>query len=200
MNSCAKIPTLQSIYELDEYLKEKFEYSIFENAPPIDLDKIAKLLGIEVSESAPTDVSNLNTIGTITLQQDGPAKVWINSLENSYIPRRRFTLAHEIGHFCMHRSESLTTFVDTKGTMNRSESYWDSNESEANNFAADLLMPAHLVKSVGKKIISEYKAENEVEKMPLSIFKERLAVKFKVSSVAMEYRLKNLGITGSKNS
>jgi len=200
MNSSPTIPTLQNIYDLDEYLTQEFGYSIFENAPPVDVDKIAKLLGIEVSECVPLDMDSLDTIGKITLQPDGPAMVWINPLENSYIPRRRFTLAHEIGHFCMHRSSSKKTFVDTKVTMNRSESYWDSNESEANNFAADLLMPAHLIKSVGRKLIAEFKAENKVEKMPLSIFKDKLAIKFKVSSVAMEYRLKNLNITGSKKS
>jgi hypothetical protein len=185
MNSSAIIPNLKNIYDLDGYLRDNFGYSMFDDAPPID---------------TPTDASSLNTIGTITLQPNGPARVWINPLENSYIPRRRFTLAHEIGHFCMHRSDSKMTFIDTKSTMNRSESYWDSNESEANNFAADLLMPAHLIKSVGRKVISDYKLKNNAEKMPLSIFKDMLAVKFKVSSAAMEYRLKNLDITGSKTS
>lgn len=200
MNSSVTIPNLKDIYELDDYLQDNFRYRMFEHAPPINVDHIAKLLGIEVNESAPTDATRMNTIGMITLQPDGPAQVWINPFENSYIPRRRFTLAHEIGHFCMHRSDSKTTFVDTKGTMNRSESYWDANESEANNFAADLLMPAHLVKSVGREVISDYKIKNNSEKMPLSIFKETLAVKFQVSSVAMEYRLRNLDITGSKRS
>lgn len=199
MQTIVKVPKLQNIYELDEYLRDNHNYSMFEAAPPIDVNRIAKLLGIEVSESSPTNLSDLTTIGKITLQQDEPAKVWINPIENSYIPRRRFTLAHEIGHFCMHRSKDLTTFIDTKATMNRSESFWNKEESEANNFAADLLMPAHLVKEVGRLIISEFKAEHQDAKMPLSIFKEKLAIRFKVSSVAMEFRLNNLGITGSKN-
>src|SRR5260363_263252 len=40
--------------------------------------------------------------------------------------------------------------------MNRHESYWDRYESQANNFAADLLMPEKLIRSIGQKTINEY--------------------------------------------
>lgn len=84
--------------------------------------------------------------------------------------------------------------------MNRSESYWNRFESEADNFAADLLMPEVLVRSVGRAIINAYKSENNVEKMPMARFLEQMAIRFKVSNPAMEYRLKNIGIRGSKPS
>jgi len=191
-------PIISDVEQLEKFLIEEHEFSMFEDAPPVNVDKIAKLLGIEVSMCAPSGPADLRTIGKITLEPESKAKVWINPLENSYIPRKRFTLAHEIGHFCMHRSESATTFVDTKSTMNRSESYWDKHEFEANNFAADLLMPARLIRKVGKNVIANYKEKNNVERMPLSIFKDKMAVEFNVSSAAMEFRLKNLEITGKK--
>lgn len=191
-------PIISDIGQLEKFLIEREGFSIFENAPPVNVEKIARLLGIEVIECAHSDPLDLKTIGKITLGPGSKAKVWINPLENSYVPRKRFTLAHEIGHFCMHRSENTTTFVDTKSTMNRSESYWDKHEFEANNFAADLLMPDQLIRKIGKQIIVAYKEQNNVERMPLSIFKDKMAVEFNVSSAAMEYRLKNLGITGSK--
>jgi Zn-dependent peptidase ImmA (M78 family) len=121
-------------------------------------------------------------------------------MENSYAPRRRFTLAHEIGHFCMHRATNQTTFIDTKATMNRSESYWNRFESEANNFAAELLMPADLIRSIGRIVIDKFKIEKDVEMMPMANFIEQMASRFKVSNPAMEFRLKNIGIRGKKPS
>jgi Zn-dependent peptidase ImmA (M78 family) len=78
--------------------------------------------------------------------------------------------------------------------MNRSESYWNRYESEANRFAAMLLMPKELLETIGRKIIDAYKAEHGVAKMPLARFVNSMATRFGVSSPAMEYRLKSLGV------
>lgn len=198
MKNVTAPPQLLNVEALSVFLKDECNYDMYSDAPPVDIDTVATLLGIIVSDTPKFDIDDINTVGKITLEKNEPATVWINPLENSYLPRRRFTLAHEIGHFCMHRSSNQTTFVDTKSTMNRSESYWNRFESEANNFAADLLMPSPLIRSVGRVIINAYKLEKNVEKMPMSQFLEQMAVRFKVSNPAMEYRLKNIGIRGSK--
>lgn len=190
-------PQMLTVSDLGKYLKDKFDYEIFAGAPPVDVDTIARLLGINVIESptyygstsAPVDS---DTVGLISLEPEGRATVWINTNQNAYEPRRRFTLAHEIGHFCMHRVEGRLEFVDDKSTMSRSESYWTRHESEANNFAAELLMPAELIRSVGKPIIDAYKRENGTEKMPLERFTAQMAPRFRVSNPAMEYRVKNM--------
>jgi Zn-dependent peptidase ImmA (M78 family) len=200
MNAVNTIPQIPNVAVLSSYLINAFQYDINQSGPPIDVDKIAELLGILVSDEPRFDVDDVNTVGKITLEKDAPARVWINPFENSYAPRRRFTLAHEIGHFCMHRATNQTTFVDTKATMNRSESYWNRYESEANNFAAELLMPADLIRSIGRGIIDKFKMENEVAMMPIALFVEQLASRFKVSNPAMEYRLKKIGIKGQKPS
>lgn len=200
MNAVNPTPQIPNVAALSSFLKGTFDYELNRNAPPIDVDKIAELLGILVSDEPRFDVDDVNTVGKITLEKDEPARVWINPMENSYAPRRRFTLAHEIGHFCMHRATNQTTFVDTKATMNRSESYWNRFESEANNFAAELLMPADLIRSVGRGVIDKFKAENDVEMMPMAVFVEQMASRFKVSNPAMEYRLKKIGIKGQKPS
>lgn len=200
MNRNIAPPQLLNVEALSSFLEEVHGYDLYSVAPPVDVDTIAELLGILVSDAPKFAIEDINTIGKITLEKNEPARVWINPMENSYLPRRRFTLAHEIGHFCMHRSTNQTTFVDTKSTMNRSESYWNRSESEANNFAAELLMPADLVRSVGREIINAFKSESNVEKMPIAQFSEKMAIRFKVSNPAMEYRLKNIGIRGSKPS
>lgn len=200
MNTLNIAPQILNVGELRAFLKQEHGYDLYNDAPPIDVDRIADLLGILISDEPRFDIDHINTVGKITLEKDAPARVWINPMENSYAPRRRFTLAHEIGHFCMHRASNQTTFVDTKATMNRSESFWNRFESEANTFAAELLMPADLIRSIGRKIIDNYKNENDVTTMPMAKFVEQVASRFKVSNPAMEYRLKNLGIRGKKTS
>src|SRR5260363_182980 len=94
------IPELRTASELSIYLLAKHNYDMAAK-PPIDVDKVAQLLNINVDESRLSSDSNKDVIGKITLDKGMPATVWMNPVENSYPPRRRFTLAHEIGHFCM---------------------------------------------------------------------------------------------------
>lgn len=163
----------------------------FSVTSPVDVDLIAEVLGISVE----TDVSleQRDIVGEICFVGDVPT-IRINPLQNNYGPRRRFTLAHEIGHYCLHSSTSRRGFTDSRKTMSRTESYWDSFESEANSFAAQLLMPKSLILSDGQQIINQYKELNGAKGMPVPVFIEKMADKFSVSSKAMEYRLKNLGI------
>jgi Zn-dependent peptidase ImmA (M78 family) len=196
-------PQMLTVSALGQYLKETCGYDLFADAPPVDVDAIAKLLDITVIDSptfhGPSSIQvREDTIGLITLEADGEPIVWINSRQNSYEPRRRFTLAHEIGHFCMHRVDGKVEFVDDKSTMSRSESYWTRHESEANNFAAELLMPTSLIHAVGRKIVDIYKRENNSATMPFDRFSAMMAPRFRVSNPAMEYRLKNMGIGRSE--
>ena len=57
--------------------------------------------------------------------------------------RRRFTFAHELGHFICHR-ELRDEFEDSEVTLN---DFRDRIETEANIFASWLLMPANLLRS-----------------------------------------------------
>ncbi|MDY4860070.1 MAG: ImmA/IrrE family metallo-endopeptidase, partial [Campylobacter sp.] len=55
--------------------------------------------------------------------------------------RRRFTLAHEFGHYCMHREYLINNKSIKDVALFRSENTKDKKEFEANEFAAKLLMP-----------------------------------------------------------
>ncbi len=59
------------------------------------------------------------------------------------IRRQRFTIAHEIGHFMCHRNLK-TEFIDNHLSLNN---FSDKLETEANLFAAWLLMPANIIES-----------------------------------------------------
>lgn len=58
--------------------------------------------------------------------------------------RLRFTLAHELGHYMLHRENVGADGIECgTGDMLRYDSGYNAQEEEANAFAACLLMPAH---------------------------------------------------------
>ena len=93
--------------------------------------------------------------------------------------RRRFTLAHELGHHLLRHSASFyVDFVDVGGTAGDSPGYNWQHERAANEFAANLLMPADLVRAAFRRDPDG----------------QRLATTFAVSRLAMGFRLAALGL------
>lgn len=78
--------------------------------------------------------------------------------ENHSLERQKFTLAHEIGHFVLHRSTARFVEAEKVGnviafpTSFRSADAWDNRdqpawmEREADRFAVCLLLPANAVR------------------------------------------------------
>jgi Zn-dependent peptidase ImmA (M78 family) len=162
---------------------------------PVDVDRIAEELKIKVEYSS--KFKNEDEIGEIEFLSDDEkytAIIRLNEKQNLYDPRRRFTLAHEIGHFCLHSNGNRSGFIDDKSTMSRTLSYWDAKESQANNFAAQLLMPANLVVEQSDILINRFKVERSQQKFTIQNFVMEMANVFNVSNPAMEYRLKSMGL------
>lgn len=72
-----------------------------------------------------------------------------------YLPKKKFVLAHEFGHHLLHKQ--LMNFVCQEYDFNKwneNSSRTDYREYEANNFAAELLMPKNLVRDItsGKEL------------------------------------------------
>jgi len=77
--------------------------------PPVDVDRIAKELGLVlVKTDLPDDVSGR------LIREDGSNTVGIN--RNHTVNRQRFTLSHEVGHFRLHRGRHL--IVDSPVRIN----------------------------------------------------------------------------------
>lgn len=78
-------------------------------------------------------------------------EIWVNADEARAWPsRRRFTISHELGHWCLHRSDGAVwcrNVVVDPPERGAGRAAYPPEESEANEFAAALLMPAHLVRS-----------------------------------------------------
>jgi Zn-dependent peptidase ImmA (M78 family) len=89
--------------------------------------------------------------------------------------RKRYTLAHELGHYILHKDKNVD-IVDTTFFRNNKT---DSIEYMANEFAAKLLMP-------------EDKVRDFVDNQGIKNIGE-LAEKFEVSASAMKYRVVSLG-------
>lgn len=91
--------------------------------------------------------------------------------------RVRFTVAHEIGHFLLHKDIATQYGRIVDDSLYRSEQISDFKESEANRFAADLLMPWDEINRYIESTSSE------------SIDVEQMADYFDVSKIAMAIRL-----------
>ena len=78
------------------------------------------------------------------------AEIWVNAHEaEEWPPRRRFTIAHELGHWQLHRHDGDGVFCRSSA-VDVAETHESSApaepEVEANEFAAALLMPAALIR------------------------------------------------------
>lgn len=101
--------------------------------------------------------------------------------------RRRFTIAHEIGHLVLHPGRPL--FMDHIRVNYRdatSSTATDLEEIQANRFAAEILMPRDRVVAEVRRLSASPDAEGSLV--------EELADSFDVSQQAMEFRLINLGL------
>ncbi|MBB6611788.1 ImmA/IrrE family metallo-endopeptidase [Pontibacter sp. Tf4] len=160
---------------------------------PVPVRKIAKALGLSIKAYDLGD----GVSGALLLDND-KAIIGVNPSESR--ERTRFTIAHEIGHYSLHKSSSAL-FVDKDGLIQKIEEdgvrvlFRDGKSSsgevkierEANAFAAALLMPVNLLKKeINSLDLDNYKHDEEII--------NELARRFKVSTIAMTYRLTNLGV------
>lgn len=155
---------------------------------PIDIEKILNFL--ELQYDTKPNFRDINTTGSITVKNNEPI-IWANPFKNKFQERKRFTLAHELGHFMLHIAPngSISNFepiLDQTLSFNRDDN-WDYKEMEANSFAAQLLMPIEFIKEEAGKLQREDSNLTQDEAI------EKLAETFQVSSQAMEYRLKSYG-------
>jgi Zn-dependent peptidase ImmA (M78 family) len=145
-------------------------------AADIDVKRIAQYLNVNVqSTTLEADISGLFVI------KDNKPYIRYNRDEHEH--RWRFTIAHELGHFLLHKDVPL--FVDRKEKIffrnTQSATGEVMRERQANAFAAALLMPKHFIEQELGNVPSN--------KEPVS----HLAKVFNVSMMAMSFRLSNLG-------
>ncbi len=135
--------------------------------PPVPVDQLARACGVLVIRSAmPDDLSGL------VFEMDHGAVIGVNKGHSEN--RQRFSIAHELGHHLLSHHDRFHIDV----TEEDPPGYDWQTERAANEFAADLLMPRDMV-------ISQFQDSPDTQ---------HLAQQFKVSGLAMGYRLVNLGL------
>ncbi|MGP8250654.1 MAG: ImmA/IrrE family metallo-endopeptidase [Terracidiphilus sp.] len=146
--------------------------------PPVPVDKIAELLEIKLV------ISPLQPgVSGALIREGGQSFIVVNS--GHHRNRQRFTIAHEIAH---HRLEhAMDDHVDREFTVimrdENSSSAENALEIAANQFAAALLMPRSLVMRDFTRLGGF-----------LDDAVPRLALKYQVSELALQLRLRNLGL------
>lgn len=173
-----------SSIKIIERKAEKIVSDFCGSRPPVNVSNIIKKLGLIHKEH---DLG-ANVSGVLYIEK-GTGIIGYNSGESP--ERRRFTLAHELGHYILHRFDK-ELFVDQKKfkVMYRDESSSTGElkqEREANAFAAAILMPKEMLLKEIQKFHFDLAGEDE------DMIK-KLAAKFEVSTQAMTYRIANLNL------
>jgi IrrE N-terminal-like domain len=146
-------------------------------APPVPIGKIASDLGLVIR------VSSLHPgiSGEIRPDPMGSKSGFVIRVNRDEAKtRQRFTIAHEIAHFLLHRhliKDGLSDDVLYRSSLS------NRLEAEANRLAADLLMPWSLV----NKWMEQFPGKS------IDAYSDPLADFLQVSKVAMEVRLGNNG-------
>jgi len=137
-----------------------------QKAIPIDIVAIAKVLGLVVYESQdlPEGIA-----GKIFRDQKHGGQGGYSIVVRGADPfvRKRFTVAHEIAHYLLHRHLfSGGELVDD--ALYRSQ-LSGMLEAQANGLAADLLMPWHLLAPLTGRPIKDLAKEFQVSEQAMKI-------------------------------
>ena len=146
-----------------------------QKSAPVQTIPIAEALGLSCYRvSSWPDTTSGMIVRDEERGGDSGFAIYVNAKHSEV--RRRFTIAHEIAHYVLHRD--LIGNGITEDALYRS-GLSDAVEQEANGLAAEILMPRHLVRAWFDKGLRD----------PVE-----LASMFEVSQQAMEFRLANLGL------
>jgi len=143
---------------------------------PVNVESLARALGLKVYRARLEDGVYGKLIRDSEHGGTSGYSIYVNTFDAPV--RQRFTIAHEIAHFVLHRDLIDSEIVDRQ--MYRSN-LGNVYETQANRLAADILMPASLVRK-------EFQACRDAAS---------LARRFDVSAEAMEIRLQSLGLVSS---
>lgn len=153
--------------------------------PPVPIETIAKNMEVTLVFEP---FEGEEDISGILYRDDKHIIIGINSAHPK--TRRRFSIAHELGHLSLHHKKLFVDKVVRVDFRDQTSSLAiDKEEIEANAFAAELLMPRDFIrKEISRKLSRRRSLPAKDELI------DDLARIFKVSPQAMEYRLNNLGI------
>ena len=145
----------------------------FLKAAPVDVKSIAERLGVKVWElpDLPATISGKLFFDPINGGSSG-FSIGVNGREG--YKRKRFTMAHELAHFLLHK-DLITNGILIDDALYRSD-LSSREEVEANKLAADILMPRNLINELTSQGIRDVAALAEMFKVSIPAMKIRLNI------------------------
>jgi Zn-dependent peptidase ImmA (M78 family)/transcriptional regulator with XRE-family HTH domain len=138
---------------------------------PVNVTAIARGAGAGLFYSPLPDA-----LSAFLLRADERAVIGVNANQHPF--RQRFSAAHELGHFVLnHADGAVFDYAFPTTAEGEPPGYDPQNERDANQFAAELLMP-------------EENLVGDARSLSLA----RLARRYEVSQEAMSFRLLTLGL------
>jgi Zn-dependent peptidase ImmA (M78 family)/transcriptional regulator with XRE-family HTH domain len=138
--------------------------------PPVPVEEVAARCGVRV-----LPIGFQEGLSGVLVELERGAVI---GHADDYEPRRRFSIAHELGHHLLRHYDNFHIDPEQTATEGHPPGYDWRDERAANEFAAQLLMPATWVSQ-------RFKRTRDVA---------RLAEQFDVSPASMRYRLITLGL------
>nr|WP_304655268.1 ImmA/IrrE family metallo-endopeptidase [Neorhizobium galegae] len=178
---------------------------------PVNLTKICSKLaiGLEFSKQSVHDAEGMLILGSANFDHNA---ILINEHENK--KRERFTLGHEIGHFCLdHKQYLISDTVIATDLLINGDSVKPYNferlEVQANTFASDLILPEGAFRYATEICRIELDIKDRthgyiyVDDQPCNSqtywhVLENLSEYFQVSKQAIEIKLKRLGLVNDQ--
>jgi hypothetical protein len=154
---------------------------------PVDVERLASKWAHVVKQRLDDDISGM----LVPLPKPVQGRHWAIVVNHSHSDvRQRFTIAHELGHLLLHGYTSAHADRSFKIRLRDSQSSEGSirEEIEANRFAAELLMPAEVIRRRLLNHVFEYVPEEQPSEREL----DKLAREFNVSKQALQIRLSSL--------
>lgn len=142
----------------------------FIKEPPVNIRKLVLNYGLDLQFAIFKDDK---ICGFLDIEEH---KIWVNY--NDSPKRQNFTIAHELGHWLLHRKEIEENPQSYKVLFRYPLGQaTDFRETQANKFAANLLVPTEMLKVCEKAKFSE----------------EQMSDLFNVSTTVISYRLQQEG-------
>ena len=145
--------------------------------PPLDVEELAAslcCLWVRAADDLGPIAGVAPAVQLSGVLLPGRREIWVRRDEPA--PRRRFTVAHEVGHHLLHSDGAAV--LCRPSDVETAQGDVRVREREANRFAAELLMPEPMV----------HEAADRDGPDPIA-----LSARFGVSDVAMGFRLVTLG-------
>ena len=179
---------------IDQLIKDYNSNQEINDQIPVNILEKIKEQNIELNELC-YDLHD-EVLGEIK-KENGKYKINIQGYDFNY--RRRFTMAHELGHYKLHKDllddEGLDDGLSYETMYRKNAKISSMEETQANKYAIEMLVPKELIISIVKEL-------NKIKEIPRIIDEngeannlnliEYLSNRFEVSKIALGFRLNQL--------